>query len=132
METNAHRGNLAYDLTKTGVNRLALAQAEELRSYGITAIAVTPGFLRSEAMLDGFGVTEVNWRDGGAKDPHFLASETPRFVGRAIAALAADPRVAERSGQVLASWDLAEEYGVDDVDGRRPHWGRHFAATIGK
>jgi NAD(P)-dependent dehydrogenase (short-subunit alcohol dehydrogenase family) len=124
-----YRGNLAYDLTKTAVNRLALAQAEELREHGITAVAVTPGFLRSEAMLDLFGVTEANWRAGAAKDPHFLASETPHFVGRVIAALAADPAVAERTGQVLTSWDLAEEYGIDDVDGRRPHWGRHFASV---
>ncbi|MFI1993107.1 SDR family oxidoreductase [Actinoplanes sp. NPDC020271] len=124
-----YRGNLTYDLTKTAVNRLALAQASELREHGITAVAVTPGFLRSEAMLDHFGVTEANWRDGGEKDPHFLASETPHFVGRAIAALAADPDVASRSGQVLTSWDLAEQYGVSDVDGRRPHWGRHFESV---
>lgn len=124
-----YRGNLAYDLTKTGVNRLALAEAEELREHGITAVAVTPGFLRSEAVLDHFGVTEANWRDAGAKDPHFLASETPHFVGRAIATLAADPAVHARTGQVLTSWDLAEEYGIRDVDGRQPHWGRHFAAA---
>lgn len=122
-----YRGNLAYDLTKTAINRLALAQAEELREHNITALAVTPGFLRSEAVLDHFGVTEANWRDGGAKDPHFLASETPHFVGRTIAALAADPAVAARTGQVLTSWDLAEQYDITDIDGRRPHWGRHFA-----
>lgn len=122
-----YRGNLAYDLTKTAVNRLALAQAEELREHGITAVAVTPGFLRSEAMLDIFGVTEATWREGGARDPHFLASETPRYIGRAVAALAADPGVGARSGQVLASWDLAEDYGFRDVDGRRPNWARHFA-----
>ncbi|MEV6848785.1 SDR family oxidoreductase [Actinoplanes sp. NPDC051411] len=122
-----YRGNLAYDLVKNAVNRLALAEAAELRPYGVTALAVTPGFLRSEAMLDHFGVTEANWRDGGARDPHFLASETPRFVGRAVAALAADPAVAGRAGQVLTSWDLAEEYRFDDVDGARPHWGRYFA-----
>ncbi len=126
-----YRGNLTYDLTKTAVNRLALAQAEELRDHGITAVAVTPGFLRSEAMLDHFGVTEANWRDGGAKDPHFLASETPRYVGRAIAALAADPKVGERTGQVLTSWDLAEEYDIEDVDGRRPHWDRHMRSAAG-
>ncbi|WP_433226271.1 SDR family oxidoreductase [Microtetraspora malaysiensis] len=125
-----YRGNLAYDLVKTAVNRLALAQAEELRPHGITALAVTPGFLRSEAMLDGFGVTEANWRDAGRRDPHFLASETPRFIGRVIAALAADPDVKHRNGQVLTSWDLAEEYNVDDLDGRRPHWGRHFADNV--
>jgi NAD(P)-dependent dehydrogenase (short-subunit alcohol dehydrogenase family) len=122
-----YRGNLAYDLTKTAVNRLALAQAEELRGHGITALAVTPGFLRSEAMLDHFGVTEANWRDGGARDPHFLASETPRYIGRAVAALAADPDVHRRSGEILTSWDLAEQYELDDVDGRRPHWARHIS-----
>ncbi|GAA4603251.1 NAD(P)-dependent dehydrogenase (short-subunit alcohol dehydrogenase family) [Actinoplanes octamycinicus] len=121
-----YRGNLPYDLVKTAVNRLALAQAEELREHGITAVGVTPGFLRSEAMLDHFGVTEANWRDGGRTDPHFLASETPHYVGRAVAALAADPAVSKRSGQVLTSWDLAEEYGFTDVDGRRPHWDRHM------
>ncbi|WP_122982132.1 SDR family oxidoreductase [Actinoplanes teichomyceticus] len=121
-----YRGNLAYDLAKTAVNRLAVAQAAELAEHGITALAVTPGFLRSEAMLDHFGVTEANWRDGGRKDPHFLASETPRYVGRAVAALAADPEVAARAGQVLTSWDLAEEYGFTDVDGRKPHWDRHL------
>jgi NAD(P)-dependent dehydrogenase (short-subunit alcohol dehydrogenase family) len=121
-----YRGNLAYDLTKQAVNRLALAQAEELREHGITALAVTPGFLRSEAMLDHFEVTEANWRAGVAKDPHFAASETPHFVGRVVAALAADPKVSVRSGKVLTSWDLAEEYGITDVDGSRPHWGRHF------
>lgn len=123
-----YRGNLAYDLVKTAVNRLALAQAEELRPHGITALAVTPGFLRSEAMLDGFGVTEDNWRDAGARDPHFLASESPRYVGRAVAAMAADPAVHTKTGRVLTSWDLAEEYDFDDVDGSRPHWGRHMAA----
>jgi NAD(P)-dependent dehydrogenase (short-subunit alcohol dehydrogenase family) len=122
-----YRGNLAYDLVKTAVNRLAFAQAEELRPHGVTAVAVSPGFLRSEAMLDHFGVTEDTWRDAAAQDPHFLASETPRYVGRAVAALAADPDVASRTGQVLATWDLAEEYGLVDVDGSQPHWGRHIA-----
>lgn len=123
-----YRGNLAYDLVKTAVNRLAFGQAEELRPHGLTALAVTPGFLRSEAMLDGFGVTEATWRDAIEQDPHFAASETPRFVGRAVAALAADPQVHNRSSHVvLTSWDLAEEYGLDDVDGSRPHWGRHVA-----
>jgi NAD(P)-dependent dehydrogenase (short-subunit alcohol dehydrogenase family) len=123
-----YRGNLSYDLVKNAVNRLALAEAEELRPYGVSAFAVTPGFLRSEAVLDHFGVTEANWRDGGAKDVHFLASETPRFVGRAVAALAADPSSwPARAGRVLTSGDLAEEYGFDDVDGARPHWERYFA-----
>ncbi|HXA58691.1 MAG TPA: SDR family oxidoreductase [Streptosporangiaceae bacterium] len=125
-----YRGNLAYDLVKSAVNRLALAQAEELRPHGITALAVTPGFLRSEAMLDGFGVSEANWRDAGERDPHFLASETPRYIGRVVTALATDPHVERKSGQVLTSWDLAEEYNVYDLDGSRPHWGRHFTNNI--
>ncbi len=81
-------------------------------------------------MLDGFGVTEANWRDAGARDPHFLASETPRYIGRAVAALAADPAVCSKTGQVLTSWDLAEEYHLHDVDGSRPHWGRHVADNV--
>lgn len=121
-----YRGSLGYDLVKTAVNRLALAQAEELRAHGVTAVAVTPGFLRSEAMLDLFGVTPATWRDAGEQDPHFLASESPRYVGRAVAALAADPDVAGKAGRVLTSWDLAEEYDLRDVDGTRPHWGRHI------
>ncbi len=125
-----YRGNLAYDLVKTAVNRLAFAQAQELGSHGITALAVTPGFLRSEAVLDHFGVSEATWRDAGQKDPHFLASETPRFLGRVVAALATDPNVAAKAGHVLTSWDLAEEYGIDDVDGTRPNWGRHFAEHV--
>jgi NAD(P)-dependent dehydrogenase (short-subunit alcohol dehydrogenase family) len=125
-----YRGSLGYDLIKTTVNRLALAQAEELRPHGITALAVTPGFLRSEAMLDGFGVTEATWRDAAEQDPNFIASETPRYVGRAVAALAADPHVAAKAGQVLTSWDLAEEYDLHDVDGSKPHWGRHFAEHV--
>ena len=129
-EGRDYRGSLGYDLIKTAVNRLAFAQASELRPHGITALAVTPGFMRSEAVLDHFGVSEANWREGGARDRHFLASETPRFVGRAVAALAGDAKVAAKAGRVLTSWDLAEEYGFDDVDGRRPHWGRHFAAQV--
>jgi len=125
-----YRGSLGYDLIKTTVNRLALAQAEELRPHGITALAITPGFLRSEAMLDGFGVTEATWRDAAEQDPNFIASETPRYVGRAVAALAADPHVAAKAGQVLTSWDLAEEYDLHDVDGSKPHWGRHFAEHV--
>ena len=125
-----YRGNLFYDLAKTSVIRLALAQAEELRPYGVAAVAVTPGFLRSEAMLDHFGVTEATWRDGAAVDPNFIASETPHFVGRAVAHLAADPDVLSRSGRVVASWEAADDYGFTDVDGRRPHWGNHVRDVI--
>lgn len=126
-----YRGNLYYDLAKMSVIRLAFAMAVELRRRAITAVAVTPGFLRSEAMLEHFGVTEASWRDGVAKDPNFIASETPFFVGRAVAALAADPNVASKSGRVFSSWELAREYGFTDIDGSQPHWGEHFARTYG-
>jgi hypothetical protein len=125
-----YRGNVYYDLAKVSVIRLAVALAYELRKRGVTAVAVTPGFLRSEAMLERFGVTEATWRDHIARDEHWAESETPLFVGRCIAALAADPRHWERTGQALTSWDLAEHYGIDDADGRRPHWGRHIEAAI--
>lgn len=101
--------------------------AEDLRPYGVTAISVTPGYLRSEAMLDHFGVTEENWQDAVKIDPHYIESETPFFIGQGIAALAADPHVSEKSGEVLTSWDLSDEYGFTDIDGRRPHWGRYAA-----
>jgi hypothetical protein len=112
------------------VIRLAVALAYELRNRGVTAVAVSPGFLRSERMLELFGVTEANWRDHIARDPNWAESETPLFVGRCIAALAADPQHWRVSGRALASWDLAEQYGIDDADGRRPHWGRYIAAQI--
>jgi NAD(P)-dependent dehydrogenase (short-subunit alcohol dehydrogenase family) len=127
-----YRGNVFYDLVKTSVIRLAFAMARELRKRPITALALTPGFLRSEAMLERFGVTEANWQDAGKKDPHFLASETPCFVGRAVAALAADPQVSKKAGRVFTSWDLSDEYGFSDIDGHRPHWGRHVATAFGQ
>ncbi len=130
-DSNNYRGNLFYDMVKSTVIRLAYAMSEELRPHGVSAVAVTPGFLRSEEMLDHFGVTEANWQEGAKKDPHFIASETPYFVGRAVAALAADPNVAQKSGGVYASWTLADEYGFVDMDGRRPHWGRYYAETFG-
>ena len=120
-ESNAqYRGTLFYDLVKISVIRLALAMAQELRDTHITAVALTPGFLRSEQMLDHFGVTEENWRDAISKDPYFAISETPFYVGRAVAALAADPEVRARTGKALTSWGLAREYGFTDVDGRQP------------
>ncbi|HVL48958.1 MAG TPA: SDR family oxidoreductase [Candidatus Thermoplasmatota archaeon] len=124
-----YRGHLYYDLVKMAVARLAFGMSEELRASNVAAVAVTPGFMRSEAVLDHFGVTESTWRDGVAKDANFAHSETPFFVGRAVAALAADPRVMEKTGRVFASWTLSDEYGFTDVDGRRPHWGRHFATA---
>jgi NAD(P)-dependent dehydrogenase (short-subunit alcohol dehydrogenase family) len=117
-----YRGHFVYDLVKTTVIRMAFALSQDLRDSGITALAVTPGFLRSEWMLDHFGVTEASWRDAATKVKEFIASETPLFVGRCVAALAADPKVAEKNGRVFASWDLAEEYGVSDADGSRPHF----------
>lgn len=117
-----YRGHFFYDLVKTTVIRMAFALSQELEDRGVTALAVTPGFLRSEWMLDHFGVTEENWRDAAEKVESFIASETPLFVGRCIAALAADPNVASKNGRVFASWDLAEEYGIDDADGTRPHF----------
>jgi hypothetical protein len=104
---------------------LPLFWAAELASHGITILAITPGFLRSESMLQGLGVTEDNWRDAGKKDPNFLESESPLFVGHAIAALAADPKVHKRSGMLLSSWEVGREYRLSDYDGRRPDWGRH-------
>ena len=127
----SYRGNIFYDMVKTSVIRLAFAMARELRRRNVTAVALTPGFLRSEAMLDHFGVTEKNWEEAAKKEPDFIASETPLYVGRAVAALAGDPEVAKKSGRVFSSWDLAVEYGFTDADGRQPHWGKHFAETYG-
>ena len=120
-----YRGNLYYSMAKIGVSHLAQAMASDLKPYGVTALSVTPGFLRSEEMLEHFGVTEENWRDAAAKEIHFLQSETPFFVGQAVAALASDPDVMQKSGQLLSSWGLSDEYGFADVDGRQPHWGRY-------
>lgn len=129
-DTMAYRGNLFYDLVKTSAIRLAYAMAEELRPHNISALAVTPGFLRSEAMLNHFGVSEANWQEGAKMDPHFIASETPFYIGRAIAALAADPNIAQKSGRAFSSWGLAAEYGFTDIDGRRPDWGKHFQENV--
>src|SRR5688572_805049 len=119
-----YRGHFFYDLIKTSIIRMAFALSQELKERGVTALAVTPGFLRSEWMLDHFGVTEANWRDATSKVTEFVASETPLFVGRCVAALAADPSVSNKNGRVFASWDLAKEYGIDDADGTRPHFVR--------
>ena len=126
-----YRGNIFYDLVKSSVIRLAFIQARELRKHDVAAVAVTPGFLRSEMMLQHFGVAEANWRDGAKKDPNFIASESPLYVGRAVAALATDPNVKAKSGKVFASWTLAREYGFTDADGSRPDWGTHFEQAFG-
>ena len=129
-DTFGYRGNLFYDLAKNAVVRLAYAMASDLQAHRVTALAVTPGFLRSEAILDHFGVTEANWRDAIDKDEYFAESETPCYVGRAVAALAADPSVAARSGGLFSSWGLAKEYGFTDLDGRRPDWGSFFLRKV--
>ncbi|MCZ4119702.1 SDR family oxidoreductase [Streptomyces sp. H39-S7] len=128
--TARYRGSFFYDLAKASVIRLAVAQAAELRPHGVAAVAITPGFLRSEALLEHFGVTEDNWRDGVAKDPNFAHSETPAYLGRAIAALAADPDVMAKSGRALATWGLYEEYGFTDADGTQPDFAAHWAASL--
>ena len=110
-----------YDLCKSAVLRMAWAHAKDLAPHGATAVAITPGWLRSEMMLEHFGVTEANWRDALENVPHFAISETPRFVGRAVAALAADPDVARWNGQSLSSGGLAQVYGFTDLDGSRPN-----------
>ncbi len=116
-----------YDLAKTSVIRLAWGLARELEPHGATAVALTPGWLRSEMMLEAFGVTEATWRDAADRQPHFAAiSESPRFVGRAVAALAADPDVARHRGASLSSGGLAQEYGFTDVDGSRPDCWRYL------
>lgn len=127
---HGYRGHLFYDLCKMSVIRLAYAMSVELTEHPVTAVAVTPGFLRSEAMLDHFGVGEENWRDAIARDPHFEFSETPLFVGRTIAALAADRAVHRFAGQALTSWDLAQHYDVKDADGSQPHWEEHINEAV--
>ena len=122
-DTLCYRQTLFYDLVKINVSRLAYAMAEELARHGVAVVAITPGFMRTEMMLDHFGVSEANWRDGAKKDPNFIASETPFFVGRAVAALAADPGVQNKSGGLYSSWGLAKEYGFTDLDGSRPDIG---------
>jgi NAD(P)-dependent dehydrogenase (short-subunit alcohol dehydrogenase family) len=122
-----YRISVFYDLVKTSVIRLAYAQGVELAPHGCTAIALTPGWLRSEMMLENFGVTEAHWRDAAAVQPHFAAiSESPRFVGRAVAALAADPDVQRRNGGSFSSGELARDYGFTDVDGSRPDCWRYM------
>jgi NAD(P)-dependent dehydrogenase (short-subunit alcohol dehydrogenase family) len=140
-----YRGNLFYDLVKISVIRLAFAMARELRKRRIVSVALTPGFLRSEAVLEHFGVTEANWKDvGKRKNPNknsseqndaptdFLVSESPRYIGRAVVALAADPRAMKKSGRVFSSWALAREYGFTDLDGSQPHWGNYARKKYGR
>jgi NAD(P)-dependent dehydrogenase (short-subunit alcohol dehydrogenase family) len=115
-----YRVSFFYDLAKAAVNRIAFALAHELRPYGATAVSLTPGWLRSEAMLEAYGVGESNWRDAIARSPHFAISESPAFVGRAVAALARDPEVSRWNGASLSSGQLAKVYGFTDRDGSQP------------
>ncbi|MBD2872059.1 SDR family oxidoreductase [Paenibacillus arenilitoris] len=125
-ETN-YRLSLFYDLAKHSVIRMAKSLAHELTPHGCTAVAVTPGWMRSEIMLEVYGVKEENWRDALAKEPHFAISETPRFIGRGIAALAGDPEAARWRGQSVSSGELAKVYGVYDLDGSQPDAWRYIA-----
>jgi NAD(P)-dependent dehydrogenase (short-subunit alcohol dehydrogenase family) len=124
------RNSAFYDLAKTAVLRLAFVQARELEPHAATAVALTPGWLRSEMMLDAFEVTEETWRDALERVPHFAISESPRFVGRAVAALAADPDRARHSGRSTSSGALAREYGFTDLDGSRPDAWRYMVEVV--
>src|SRR4051812_1053473 len=130
-----YHGQFYFDLMEILLKRLVYALACELAPMHATAVAITPGFMRTEAILDKFGVSEANWRDAAehnreAKQFGFIHSETPCFVGRAIASLAADPDIGAKSGGIFTSFGLAEEYGFDDVDGRRPNMWQYLEAHV--
>ncbi|KJY44068.1 short-chain dehydrogenase [Streptomyces sp. NRRL B-1568] len=130
FNTAHYRGNLFFELAKYGPVRMAFGLAEELREYGGTAVCLSPGFLRSEEMLDHFGVTEATWRRAVEKDPHFAVAESPAFIGRAVVALATDPGRARWSGRSVSSGELAEDYGFTDTDGSRPHAFAYFEEVV--
>jgi NAD(P)-dependent dehydrogenase (short-subunit alcohol dehydrogenase family) len=127
MFNDRYRGSMFFDVVKVAITRLGKMLKDELEPHGVTSLSLTPGFLRSEAMLEIFGVTEENWRDGIAEDKWFAISETPRYIGRAVAALAADPEVSRWSGQALSSGVLAKHYGFTDLDGSQPEVSRFFS-----
>jgi NAD(P)-dependent dehydrogenase (short-subunit alcohol dehydrogenase family) len=127
MFNDRYRGTMFFDVVKVAITRMGKMLKEELEPHGITSVSLTPGFLRSEEMLDHFGVTEDGWRDGIEEDKWFAISETPRYIGRAVAALAADPGKSRWSGQALSSGVLAKHYGVTDLDGSQPEASRFFA-----
>lgn len=128
--SSRYRGALFYDLVKATVIRFAVGQADDFRPSNVAVVAVSPGFLRSEAMLEHFGITEETWRDGIEQDPHFAHSETPYYLGRAVAALAADPEKMQHSGTATATWEMFERYGFTDLDGSQPDWGTHIRAAL--
>ena len=121
-----YRVSFFYDLTKAAVGRMAWALAHELEDRDATALSLSPGWLRSEVMLDAYEVTEETWRDATKVSPHFAISESPRYVGRAVAALAADPDLRRWNGTSLSSGQLAQEYGFTDLDGSRPDAWRYL------
>jgi NAD(P)-dependent dehydrogenase (short-subunit alcohol dehydrogenase family) len=121
-----YRNSFFYDLSKAAVLRMGFALGHELKSRGATAVSLTPGWLRSEAMLEAFGVTEANWRDATARIPGFAIAESPAYVGRAVVALAQDPDVSRWNGQSLSSGQLAKVYGFTDLDGSRPDAWRYM------
>jgi NAD(P)-dependent dehydrogenase (short-subunit alcohol dehydrogenase family) len=127
-----YRLSLFYDLAKTSILRMAKSLAHELAPYQGTAVSVSPGWLRSEIMLETFGVTEANWREALVREPHFAISETPRFIGRGIAALASDPDAARWNGQSTSSGELAQVYGITDLDGSRPDAWRYMVEVQDK
>jgi NAD(P)-dependent dehydrogenase (short-subunit alcohol dehydrogenase family) len=127
-----YRVSFFYDLAKAAVNRMAFALSHELRAHQGTAVALTPGWLRSEAMLEAYGVTEANWLDAAKKSPHFAISESPSFVGRAVVALATDPEAARFSGKSLSSGQLAKVYGFSDRDGSQPDAWRYVTEVQDK
>lgn len=121
-----YRLSVFYDLAKVAANRMAWAHAKDLAPYGASAVSITPGWMRSEMMLDNYGVSEENWRDATARSPHFAISESPRFVGRAVVALASDPDRARWTGESLSSGGLAKVYGFTDIDGSQPDCWRYM------
>lgn len=133
QDDDAYYGTaLPYYLVKSCMRRVGQAMGSQLQEHGVTALALTPGFLRSEAMLEHFGVTEDTWRDAVAHDRHFGLSETPHYIGRSVAALAVDRKVSRWSGKTTSTWELMREYGFTDVDGSQPDWGRYFTAAFGQ
>jgi NAD(P)-dependent dehydrogenase (short-subunit alcohol dehydrogenase family) len=125
-----YRISMFYDLAKTSVIRMAWGLSRELAPHGATAVALTPGWLRSEMMLEIYGVTEENWRDATERTPHFCISESPRFIGRAVAALAGDPEASRWNGESLSSGGLAQVYGFTDLDGTRPDCWRYMHEVV--
>jgi NAD(P)-dependent dehydrogenase (short-subunit alcohol dehydrogenase family) len=127
MFNDRYRGSMFYDMIKVAITRLGKVLSDEVKPHGVTSLSLTPGFLRSEATLEHFGVDEEHWRDAIAKDRWFAIAESPHYIGRAVAALAGDPEVARWAGQALSAGVLAKHYGFTDLDGSQPEASRYFA-----